>query len=89
MGFFIQEPSSGAVVGQFPHLLPASIAIGYGIDGLTGARRAIGAWAVLGIVAVYLAGARWLNRTAAAAAAALLALNVIEVWYGRYRTLRS
>jgi hypothetical protein len=84
MGFFVQQPSTGAVVGQFPHLLPASIAIGYGIDGLTGARRAIGAWAVLGIVAVYLAGARWLNRTAAAAAAALLALNVIEVWYGRY-----
>ena len=84
MGFFIQNPSSGAVVGQFPHLLPASIAIGYGLDGLTGARRALGVWAILGVVAVYLAGVRWLNRMGAAAAAALLALNVIEVWYGRY-----
>jgi hypothetical protein len=84
MGFFIQNPSSGSVVGQFPHLLPASIAIGYGIDGLNGARRALGVWAVLGVLGVYLAGARWLNRTAAAAAAALLALNVIEVWYARY-----
>ena len=84
MGFFIRDPSTGRVVGQFPHLLPASIAIGYGIDGLTGARRVIGLWAVLGVVAVYLAGARWLGRTAAAAAAALLALNVIQVWFGRY-----
>ena len=36
MGFFIQEPEQGRVVGQFPHLFPASIAIGYGLDGLTG-----------------------------------------------------
>lgn len=84
MGFFIQDPSTGRVVGQFPHLLPASIAIGYGLDGLSGARRAVGVWAALGIIAVYLAGARWLGRTAAAPAAALLTLNVIEVWFGRY-----
>ena len=84
MGFFLQDPETGRVVGQFPHLLPASIAIAYGIDGLTGARRAVGVWAVLGVVAVYLAGARWIGRTAAGAAAALLALNVVEVWYGRY-----
>src|SRR4051812_15612310 len=36
MGFFIQDPETGSVIGQFPHLFPASIAIGYGIDGLTG-----------------------------------------------------
>ncbi|MBE3035451.1 MAG: hypothetical protein IMZ74_19940, partial [Actinobacteria bacterium] len=29
MGFFITDPDTGAVVGQFPHLFPASIAIGY------------------------------------------------------------
>jgi hypothetical protein len=84
MGFFIQDPSSGRVVGQFPHLLPASVAIGYGIDGLTGARYVLGVWATLGVLAVYFAGARWVGRTAAAAAAALLTLNVIEVWFGRY-----
>lgn len=84
MGFFIQDPSSGRVVGQFPHLLPASVAIGYGINGLTGARYALGVLATLGVLAVYFAGARWVGRPAAAAAAALLALNVIEVWFGRY-----
>ncbi len=84
MGFFIKNPDSGAVVGQFPHLFPASIAIGYGIDGLNGARRTVGVWAILGILAVYFAGARIAGRTAAGAAAALLSLHVIQVWFSRY-----
>ena len=84
MGFFIQEPEQGRVIGQFPHLFPASIAIGYGLDGLTGARRATGLWAVLGVLAVYFAGARFVGRAAAGAAAGLMALNVIQVWFARY-----
>ncbi len=84
MGYFIKDPSAGTVVGQFPHLFPASIAVAYGLDGLTGARRAVGAWAILGVIAVYFAGVRLVGRTAAAAAAALLALHVIEVWFARY-----
>jgi hypothetical protein len=84
MGFFIQDPETGRVVGQFPHLLPASAAIGYGIAGLTGARYVIGIWAMLGVIAAYFAGVRWLGRPAAAAAAALLTLNVVQVWFGRY-----
>ena len=84
MGFFIQDPETGRVVGQFPHLLPSSVAMGYGINGLTGARYVLGVWATLGVLAVYFAGARWLGRPSAAAAAALLSLNVIEVWFGRY-----
>lgn len=84
MGFFITDPGQGAVVGQFPHLFPASIAVGYGIGGLTGALRTVGAWAILGLLAVYFTGVRFAGRTAAAAAAALLALHVIEVWFSRY-----
>ena len=84
MGFFIRDPDAGTVIGQFPHLFPASIAIGYGIDGLTGARRTVGVWGILGLLAVYFTGARALGRTVAAAACGLLALNVIEVWFGRY-----
>ncbi len=84
MGFFIKDPGTGAVVGQFPHLFPASIAIGYGIDGLTGARRTTGVWAILGVLAVYFAGVRLVGRPAAAAAAGLLALHVIQVWFARY-----
>jgi hypothetical protein len=84
MGFFLQEPDAGTVVGQFPHLFPASIAIAYGIDGLSGARRAVGVWALLGVLAVYFAGARVIGRRAAGVAAALLALHVIQTWFARY-----
>jgi hypothetical protein len=84
MGFFLMDPASGTVVGQFPHLFPASIAFGYGIDGLTGARRTVSVWAILGLVAFYLATARVTGRIVAGAAATLLALHVLEVWFGRY-----
>ena len=84
MGFFLLDPSPGEVVGQFPHLFPTWIAIAYGIDGLSGA-RAVPEWsALLGLLAVYFAGARIMGRTAAAAGAILLAVNVVEVWYARY-----
>lgn len=84
MGFFLLDPDRGTVVGQFPHLYPVWIAIGYGADGLTGARRMIGLWAVLGVLTVYFAGIWLVGRPAAAAGAVLLALHVTQVWYGRY-----
>lgn len=84
MGFFLLDPEAGTVVGQFPHLFPSWIAIGYGLNGLSGARQAVVAWAVLGLLATYFVGARLLGRTAAAAGAALLAVNVIEIWFARY-----
>src|SRR5258706_12848393 len=84
MGFFVKNLDAGTVVGQFPHLFPASIAIGYGIDGLTGARRTVGVWAILGLLAVYFAGTRLVGRTTAAPATGLLALHVIEVWFAKY-----
>lgn len=84
MGFFIQDPDRGAVVGQFPHLYPASIAIGYGLGGLSGARQVVGVWAILGLLAVYYAGVRLLGRWPAAAAVALLLANVVTLWFARY-----
>ena len=38
MGFFLLDPAAGTVVDQFPHLYPTAIAIGYSVEGLTGAR---------------------------------------------------
>ena len=84
MGFYVLDPDAGSVVGQFPHVYPASIAIGYALDGLTGARAAVGCWGILGVLSVYFLGARLLGRPAAAAAAILLALNVVQVWFSRY-----
>ena len=84
MGFFVLDPDRGTVVSQFPHLFPASIAIGYGVAGLTGARWTVTVWGALGVLAVYFLGARLFGRPAAAVAAALLALHVIQVWFARY-----
>ena len=84
MGFFIQDAASGRVVGQFPHLFPASVAIGYGLHGLTGARTAVAWWGLLGVLGVYFLGARLFGRPAALAAAVLLCLHVIQVWFSRY-----
>ena len=84
MGFYVRDPDSGAVVSQFPHVFPASIAIGHALHGLTGARWTFGFWGIFGLLSVYFAGARLLGRPAAAAAATLLALNVVQVWFSRY-----
>ncbi len=84
MGFFLIDPDRGIVVGQFPHLYPVWVAIAYGVNGLTGARMVLGLWAVLGVLAVYFAGARILGRPAAAAGAGLLTVNLLQIWYARY-----
>ncbi len=84
MGFPLKNPDDGVTIGQFPHLFPASIAIGYGLDGLTGARRVTRVWMLLGVLAVYFTGVRLFGRAAATAAAILLSLNVVTVWFARY-----
>lgn len=84
MGFYVLDPDTGTVVSQFPHLFPASIAIGQGANGLTGARWTVTAWSVLGVLAVYFLAARLLGRAAAAATAILLMLNVVQLWFARY-----
>ena len=84
MGFFVDDPQTGAVVGQFPHLFPASIALGYDLHGLTGARQAVVFWAIAGLAALYFAAAPLVGRIPAAAAAVLLSLNVAEIWFARY-----
>ena len=84
LGFFVVDQEAGTVVGQFPHLYPAWIAIAYDTLGLTGARYVHGLWAVLGVLAVYFAGAFVLGRRAALAGAALLAVHVAQIWFARY-----
>ncbi|RPI49946.1 MAG: hypothetical protein EHM55_22590 [Acidobacteria bacterium] len=84
MGFHLRDPDAGTVSGQFPQGYPIWIAIGYGLDGVTGSRRVISWWAIFGVVGVYFAAKRLIGPTPAAAAAGLLCLHVIQTWYARY-----
>lgn len=84
MGFWVRDVSDGVTVGQFPHWFPASIAVGFGLDGLNGARRVVGWWAALGLLAVYFAGAKIAGRMAAFAGCVLLALQVVTVFFAKY-----
>jgi hypothetical protein len=62
MGFYLVDPDEGAVVGQFPHLFPLWVAIGYGAHGLTGARYVVSLLSVLWIMAVHFCGSWLLDR---------------------------
>jgi hypothetical protein len=84
MGVNVMDPATGAVMPGFPHVFPASIALGYGVAGLRGATNTVAVWAVLGALAVFFAGARVLGRWAAFLGCVLLILNVAETWYARY-----
>jgi len=83
MGFFLVNPETGTVIDQFPHLYPTAVAIGYDVAGLTGARYASTVCAVIGVLALYFLGARLVGKPAGAAAAALLAIHVVQVWHAR------
>jgi len=84
MGFHLRDPETGTVNGQFPQGYPIWIAIAYGLDGVTGTRRVIAWWAILGVLGVYYAGKRLIGPVPAAAAAGLLCIHVIQTWYARY-----
>src|SRR5215203_1311181 len=84
MGFHLRDPVAGTVTGQFPQGYPIWVALAYGIDGITGTRRVIAWWAVLGILTVYFAARRLIGPLPAAAAAGLLSVHVIQTWYARY-----
>ena len=84
MGVNIMDPATGAVMPGWPHLFPASIALGYGVAGLRGAANTVAVWGVLGVLAVFFLGARVMGRWAAFLGCLLLILNLAETWYARY-----
>ncbi|HET9267896.1 MAG TPA: hypothetical protein VFO31_07015, partial [Vicinamibacterales bacterium] len=84
MGVYVMDPATGAVMPGFPHVFPASIALGYGVAGLRGATNTVAVWSVLGVLAVYFLGTAVMGRWAAFLGCVLLILNVAETWYARY-----
>lgn len=84
MGFDLERPSSGRVVPQFFHLLPAFGAYLFQAMGIKGALATPPLLAILGTLAVFLALRRLLGAPAALLGSLLLGLNVIQVWFARY-----
>ena len=83
MGFFVTNPRTARSSASSPISIRRR-SIGYGLDGLTGARHVSSLCAALGVVALFFLASRLVGRPAAAVAGVLLAVNVVQVWFARY-----
>jgi hypothetical protein len=84
MGFPLERPQTGRVVPEFFHLFPAFGAYLFQAMGVKGALAAPPVFGILGTLAVFLALRRVLGGPPALLGALLLAVNVVQVWFGRY-----
>jgi dolichyl-phosphate-mannose-protein mannosyltransferase len=84
MGFPLERPQNGRVVPTFFHLFPAFGAYLFQAAGVKGALAAPPVLGILGTLAVFLALRRVLGGPPALLGALLLAVNVVQVWFGRY-----
>jgi hypothetical protein len=84
MGFPLENPRTGRVFAEFFHLFPAFGAFLFQTMGIKGALATPVVFGVLGTLAVFLAIRRILGPVPAMLGAALLALNVIQVWFARF-----
>ena len=89
MGFHLRDPETGTVSGQFPQGYPVWIAIAYGLDGVTGTRRVIAWWAILGVLGVFFTARRLIGPIPAAAAAGCCASTSFRRGTRDIRTPRS
>ena len=84
MGMPLERPETGRVVPEFFHLFPAFGAYLFQAMGVRGALAAPCVFGVLGTLAILFAWRRLFGTPAALLASVLLAINVVQVWFGRY-----
>jgi hypothetical protein len=84
MGFDLESPASGRVYPQFFHLFPAFGAYLFQAMGVKGALATPPVFGILATVGFFLALRRSLGEGAALVGGVLLALNPLQVWFGRY-----
>jgi len=84
MGFPLERPQTGRVVPEFFHLFPAFGAYLFQAMGVRGALAAPVVFGVLGTLAALLALRRIFGAAPALLGALLLAVNVLQAWFGRY-----
>jgi len=84
MGFPLENPRSGRVFPEFFHLFPAFGAYLFASMGVKGALATPPIFGVLGTLGAYFAFRRLFGHAPGLLAALLLAVNVVQVWFGRY-----
>ena len=84
IGFYIVDATRGWVVPHGVHLLPAAMAIGFALGGVTGLFGTPPVLALVGIACVVTLARRWGGTAAGGLAALLLLANPAENWFGRY-----
>lgn len=84
VGFYLAGVEQGRVVPHGMHLLPAAIAVGYGLGGLAGLAYVPPLLALVGVGVVGLLARRWAGGAAGALTALFLLTNPAEAWFGRY-----
>ncbi len=84
MGFNLESPESGRVYPQFFHLFPAFGAYLFQAMGLKGALATPPVFGILGTLGVFFTLRRLFGSAPALLGSALLAVNVIQVWFARY-----
>ena len=84
MGMPLERPETGRVVPEFFHLFPAFGAYLFQAMGVRGALATPCVFGVLGTLGVFFAWRRVFGAPVALLATLLLAVNVIQVWFGRY-----
>jgi hypothetical protein len=84
MGFPLERPQSARVVPEFFHLFPAFGAYLFQAMGVKGALATPPVFGILATLAVFFVLRRLFGGPPALLGALLLAVNVIQVWFGRY-----
>src|SRR6266540_1984871 len=85
-GIWIHDAAKAEVVPQFYHLYPATLGFLGRLSGQTAMIDLNGLLAVLSALGVYLVGRRLAGRAAGVVAAAVLALDMVQVWQAKYPT---
>jgi 4-amino-4-deoxy-L-arabinose transferase-like glycosyltransferase len=85
-GFYIADHDAGAITPQFYPLHPLWLAIAHGLGGVQANLLMTPLWGILGVLAFYLAVRETFDTRLAAAAATLLTLTPLQIWFSRYPT---
>lgn len=83
-GFMVRDFSKGLVIPQFVYLYPALLAVFMTFLGFKGGFFLLTGMAVLSALALYLIGSKIGGRYCGLLAAALLSVNLLQVYFGKW-----